>query len=88
MTQVANDVATGRDRRRLTTLFEVAGSVLAMAYALLIAANIGAETIGFAMLLVSSGLFAAWAWIDQRWTFLILQMFYASSAVIGLIRWG
>lgn len=75
-------------RRSLTTAFEITGSVLAMAYALLIASNIGAELLGFTLLLVSSGLFAAWAVIDRRWTFLLLQGFYATSAVIGLIRWA
>ena len=74
--------------RRLTTQFEIAGSVLAMAYALIIASNIGAELAGFTLLLISSGLFAAWAVIDRRWTFLLLQLFYATSAIIGLIRWG
>ena len=75
-------------KRRLTTLFEVTGSVTAMAYALLIASNIGAEIIGFSLLLASSALFAGWAVIDRRWSFLLLQGFYASSAIIGLIRWG
>ncbi|MFY2826339.1 hypothetical protein [Ruegeria sp. MALMAid1280] len=75
-------------RRGLTTVFEVTGSVLAMAYALLIASNTGEELLGFALLLVSAGLFAAWAVIDRRWTFLLLQGFYATSAVIGLIRWA
>ncbi|MEW2917011.1 hypothetical protein AB1A64_08055 [Ruegeria sp. ANG10] len=75
-------------RRGLTTVFEITGSVLAMAYALLIASNIGAELLGFTLLLLSSGLFAAWAVIDRRWTFLLLQGFYATSAVIGLIRWA
>ncbi|WP_170577500.1 hypothetical protein [Ruegeria arenilitoris] len=75
-------------RRNLTTVFEITGSVLAMAYALLIASNIGAELLGFTLLLLSSGLFAAWAVIDRRWTFLLLQGFYATSAVIGLIRWA
>jgi hypothetical protein len=59
-----------------------------MAYALLIASNIGAEIVGFTLLLISSGLFAGWAVLDRRWTFLLLQLFYAASAVIGLIRWG
>ncbi|WP_282118603.1 hypothetical protein [Ruegeria atlantica] len=77
-----------RDRRGLTTVFEITGSVLAMAYALLIASNTGAELFGFALLLLSSGLFAAWAVIDRRWTFLFLQGFYAASAIIGLIRWA
>ena len=74
-------------RGRLTTFCEIAGSVLAMAYALLIASNVGAERLGFMMLLASSGLFAGWAVIDRRWAFLILQVFYAASAVIGLVRW-
>ena len=59
-----------------------------MAYALLIASNTGNELLGFTLLLLSSGLFAAWAVIDKRWTFLLLQGFYATSAIIGLIRWG
>ena len=76
------------ENRRLTTLFEVTGSVSAMAYALLIASNTGNEIVGFSLLLVSASLFAAWAVIDKRWTFLLLQVFYATSAVIGLVRWG
>ena len=88
MTNIAQTHVLGRDKRSLTTLFEITGSVLAMAYALLIASNIGAERIGFSLLLISSGLFAGWAVTDRRWTFLLLQLFYAVSAVIGLVRWG
>lgn len=76
------------DRRRLITIFEVTGSALAIAYALLIASNTGNEILGFSLLLVSSGLFAAWAVIDKRWAFLALQFFYAASAIIGLVRWA
>ena len=74
--------------RRLTTVFEVSGSALAIAYALLIASNTGNEMLGFSLLLISSGLFAAWGVIDKRWAFLALQFFYATSAVIGLVRWA
>ena len=74
-------------RRRLTSIFEVIGSTLAIAYALLVASNTGNEVLGFALLLVSSGLFALWAVLDRRWAFLTLRFFYAVSAVIGLIRW-
>ena len=73
--------------RRMTTIFEVTGSSLAIAYALLVASNTGNEILGFALLLISSGLFALWAIIDRRWAFLILQFFYALSAIIGLVRW-
>lgn len=76
------------EKRKLTSVFEIFGSVLAMAYALLIASNTGNEILGFALLLISSCLFAAWAVIDRRWTFLLLQAFYATSAIIGLIRWA
>lgn len=46
-----------RSRRRLTGIFEVIGSTLAIAYALPVASNTGNEVLGFALLLVSSGLF-------------------------------
>ena len=69
-------------------IFEVAGSLLAIVYALLIASNTGFELLGFTILLLSSLLFAAWAVIDRRWAFLLLQFFYAVSAVLGLVRFG
>ena len=75
-------------RRTWTSIFEITGSVLAMVYALLIASNTDNEVLGFSLLLVSAILFAAWAVIDKRWTFLLLQVFYATSAIIGLVRWG
>lgn len=74
--------------RGWTTVFEVTGSVSAMAYALLIASNTGNEILGFSLLLISALLFAAWGWLDKRWTFLLLQAFYAGSAIIGLVRWS
>ena len=76
------------DNRKLTSIFEIIGSVLAMIYALLIASNTGNEILGFTLLFISASLFATWAVIDHRWTFLLLQVFYAASAIIGLIRWA
>jgi hypothetical protein len=74
-------------KKGMTTIFEVTGSSLAIAYALLVASNTGNEVLGFTLLLVSSGLFASWAIIDKRWAFLILQFFYAFSAIVGIVRW-
>ena len=74
--------------RKYIPVFEVTGSMLAIIYAFLLASNTGMETLGFVLLLVSSGLFAAWALIDKRWAFLSLQFFYAASAIIGIVRWG
>ncbi|MEO9821729.1 MAG: hypothetical protein ABJQ34_10865 [Paracoccaceae bacterium] len=76
------------EKQKLISIFEISGSVLAMAYAMLIASNTGYEVLGFSLLLISALLFAAWGVLDRRWAFLLLQAFYAVSAVIGLIRWG
>lgn len=75
------------NKNKITTLFEFTGSVLAIFYALLIASNTGNEILGFILLLLSALLFAGWAIIDKRWTFLILQFFYVVTAIIGLMRW-
>jgi len=75
-------------KERLITVFETIGSLLAIAYAMLIASNTGSEILGFSLLLVSAVLFAGWAVIDRRWAFLVLQFFYIASAIIGLIRWS
>ena len=75
-------------KNKLSSVFEITGSALAIIYAMLIASNTGNELTGFSLLLVSSGLFAAWAVIDRRWAFLSLQFFYAMSAIIGLLRWA
>ena len=75
------------NKKRMITLFEVSGSILAMAYALLIASNTGNEILGFSLLLLSALLFAAWGYIDKRWAFFSLQFFYIISAIIGIIRW-
>ncbi len=74
-------------RNKWVTFFEVAGSVSAMVYALLIASNTGNEVLGFSLLFVSAALFAGWAVIDRRWAFFALQFFYMASAVIGVVRW-
>jgi hypothetical protein len=76
------------NKTKFIPFFEVTGSALAIVYAMLIASNTGNEMLGFALLLVSSGLFAAWGLIDRRWAFLLLQFFYAASAIIGMVQWS
>ena len=75
-------------RNKIISVCETTGSLLAMAYALLIASNTGNEILGFTLLLISAILFGAWGYLDKRWAFFALQFFYAASAIIGLIRWG
>ena len=76
------------ESRHLTTICERTGSALAILYALLIASNTGNEILGFALLLLSAGFFALWAIVDRRLAFLALQLFYAVSAIVGLVRWS
>jgi len=75
-------------RENWIRVFETLGSGLAIIYALLIALNIGQEVLGFSLLLASALLFAGWGLIDRKWAFLLLQVFYITSAIIGLIRWA
>ena len=68
-------------------LFEWLGVITAILYSLLVALNIGAEFVGFSLLLISSFLIGIWAyWGGHRGIF-ILQLFYASAGLIGMFRW-
>jgi len=68
-------------------LFEWLGVITAIIYSLLVALNIGAEFIGFTLLLISSGLIGIWAYIGKHRGILFLQFFYATAGIIGMIRW-
>ena len=68
-------------------LFEWLGVVTAIVYSLLVAANIGAEFIGFSLLLASSALIGIWAFLGKHKGILFLQFFYATAGIIGMIRW-
>ena len=72
----------------LVTVFEWLGSGLAILFALLNASNTGNEVLGFTLLFASAALFAAWAVIDRRWAFLVLQFFYMGAAVYGVVSWS
>ncbi|MEM9276978.1 MAG: hypothetical protein AAGA76_00230, partial [Pseudomonadota bacterium] len=73
-------------KERLIAICETTGSMLGIAYAMLIASNTGSEILGFTLLLISALLFSGWAVMDKRWAFLLLQFFYIASAIIGLVR--
>ena len=66
---------------------EWTGVITAILYSMLVALNIGAEFIGFALLLASSGLIGAWAYFGKHRGILLLQLFYATAAIIGMVRW-
>ena len=68
-------------------IFEWLGVLTAIIYSLLVAANIGAEFIGFTLLLASSAFIGIWAFLGKHKGILFLQFFYATAGIIGMIRW-
>ena len=68
-------------------LLEWGGVFTAILYSFLIALNINAEFLGFALLLISSFLIALWSFIGNHKGILLLQLFYAIAAIIGMFRW-
>ena len=66
---------------------EWSGVITAILYSLLVAMNIGAEFIGFMLLLISAILIGLWSYYGKHKGILLLQIFYASAGIIGMIRW-
>ena len=66
---------------------EWGGVITAILYTLLIALNIGAELIGFSLLFISAALIALWSFKGNHKGILILQLFYATAAILGFFRW-
>ena len=68
-------------------LLEWLGVITAIIYSLLVALNIGAEFIGFTLLLISAILIGLWAYFGKHRGILLLQIFYAPAGIIGMFRW-
>ena len=68
-------------------ILEWLGVITAIIYSLLVAMNIGAEFFGFTLLLISAILIGLWAFIGNHKGILLLQIFYASAGIIGMVRW-
>ena len=68
-------------------ILEWSGVITAIIYSLLVAMNIGAEFFGFTLLLISAILIGLWAFIGKHNGILLLQLFYATAGIIGMIRW-
>ena len=63
------------------------GVVTAIAYSLLVASNTGWEVLGFALLFISAIAIGLWAFLCKHYGMLILQFFYATARIIGVLRW-
>ena len=68
-------------------ILEWLGVITAIIYSLLVALNIGAEFLGFILLLISAVLIGLWAYFGKHKGILLLQIFYASAGILGMIRW-
>ena len=68
-------------------ILEWTGVITAIIYSLLVAMNIGAEFFGFTLLLISAILIGLWAFIGKHNGILLLQLFYATAGIIGMVRW-
>ena len=68
-------------------LLEWGGVITAILYSLLIALNIELEFLGFFLLLLSALFIGFWSFRGNHKGILILQLFYAMAAIIGMIRW-
>ena len=63
------------------------GVATAIVYSLLVAFNIGAEVVGFSLLLISAISIGLWAYIGRHKGILFLQFFYALAGIVGVLRW-
>jgi len=71
----------------LNKILEWSGVITAILYSILVALNIGLEFLGFSLLFISAILIGFWSFKLKHKGILILQFFYASAGVIGMIRW-
>lgn len=68
-------------------IFEWFGVITAIFYSMLVALNIGAEFLGFSLLLISAISIGVWAYLGKHRGILFLQLFYATAGIIGMFRW-
>ena len=68
-------------------ILEWAGVISAILYSIFVALKIGLEFHGFSLLFISAILIGVWAYKLKYKGILLLQIFYASAGIIGMIRW-
>jgi len=71
----------------LIKFLEWAGVITAILYSLFVALNIGLEFLGFSLLFISALLIGMWAYKLKYKGILLLQVFYATAGIIGMVRW-
>ena len=71
----------------MNKILEWFGALMAIAYSLLVASNTGNEVLGFALLFISAIAIGLWAFLCKHYGILLLQFFYTTAAIIGVLRW-
>ena len=72
---------------KVTQSLEWFGVLMAIVYSLLVASNTGLEFLGFALLLISAFSIGLWAYLGGHLGILLLQFFYATAGIVGMLRW-
>ena len=63
------------------------GVITAIAYSMLVASNTGNEVLGFTLLFISAVAIGIWSFLCKHYGILLLQFFYATAGIIGVVRW-
>ena len=63
------------------------GVFTAIDYSMLVASNTGNEVLGFTLLFISAVAIGIWAFLCKHYGILLLQFFYATAGIIGVVRW-
>ena len=71
----------------MNKLLEWFGVLTAIAYSILVASNTGNEVYGFILLFISAIAIGLWAFLSNHYGILLLQFFYATAGIFGVIRW-
>ena len=71
----------------MNKLLEWFGALTAISFSLLVASNSGNEVLGFVLLFISAIAIGLWAFLGEHYGILLLQFFYATAGIIGVLRW-
>ena len=63
------------------------GVLTAIAYSMLVASNTGNEVLGFTLLFISAISIGGWSFSFKHYGMWLLQFFYATAGLMGVIRW-
>ena len=75
------------DKKYFKNALEWFGVITAIVYSIIVASNTGHEVIGFTLLFISAIAIGFWAFLCRHHEIFLLQFFYASAGIAGVVRW-